>query len=265
MLPSLVRVTAGQNSKPAGLPLRSAMSPASVAMAISGGVLEPILTPIGRCTLATSLAGTPSSASAVRCGPWMPRIAHDANPARAARQRVTQLHAKLGPVMVGDDDVSAVAGDPVEASASSMPSVSAAFGPLRVRLHQNYPVPRVGAVTEQVAGDGRGEHRGEHLGCRWRRNSPVRNRAALVVHVPAVVAVPVIVAVRVIVLIVLRARHAYELATRAAAGQMPSRGDSGSDSGQDGNAGSWPDHGSRTTTADEQAGAAHATQCAEQD
>src|SRR6185437_16021302 len=54
--------------KPPGRPLRSAINPASVEIAISDGVLEPILSPIGRCTLATSSGATPSSASAWMCG-----------------------------------------------------------------------------------------------------------------------------------------------------------------------------------------------------
>ena len=58
----------GQNEKPPGRPLRSAISPARVAMAISGGVREPMFSPTGRCTRAMSSSGTPRSASAWMCG-----------------------------------------------------------------------------------------------------------------------------------------------------------------------------------------------------
>jgi hypothetical protein len=58
-----------QNSKPPERPLRSASRPAMVEIAISGGVLEPMLSPIGRCTRAISDAGTPSSVSIGMCGP----------------------------------------------------------------------------------------------------------------------------------------------------------------------------------------------------
>jgi hypothetical protein len=58
-----------QNSKPPERPLRSASRPAMVEIAISGGVLEPMLSPIGRCTRAISAAGTPSSVSIGMCGP----------------------------------------------------------------------------------------------------------------------------------------------------------------------------------------------------
>ena len=57
-----------QNSKPPGRPLRSAISPAMVASAISAGVREPMFSPIGRCTRAICSSGTPSAASAGMCG-----------------------------------------------------------------------------------------------------------------------------------------------------------------------------------------------------
>ena len=55
-------------SNPPGRPLRSAISPARVAIAISAGVREPMFRPIGRCTRAISASGTPSSVSAGMCG-----------------------------------------------------------------------------------------------------------------------------------------------------------------------------------------------------
>jgi signal transduction histidine kinase len=59
----------GQNEKPPGRPLRSAIRPASVASAISAGVREPMFSPTGRCTRAISAAGTPSAVRAGMCGP----------------------------------------------------------------------------------------------------------------------------------------------------------------------------------------------------
>ena len=113
--------------KPPGLPLRSAMRPASVEMAISGGVREPMLTPIGRCTLLISARRDAELGERGHVRPLVPGIAHDADPARAGRQRVTQLDAELGPVMIGHDDVGLTAGMPVRPSASSKPSAAASL------------------------------------------------------------------------------------------------------------------------------------------
>ena len=43
-------------------------------MAISAGVFEPMLSPIGRCTRAISSGGTPSSESISTCGPTCHRL-----------------------------------------------------------------------------------------------------------------------------------------------------------------------------------------------
>ena len=111
------------NSKPPGRSLRSASRPASADSAISGGVREPMFSPIGRCTRAMSASGTPSAASASHVRTRVPGVAHHADPARRAGQHVPQHRPQLGAVVVGDDDVGVA--DAATAGSAALTTTSA--------------------------------------------------------------------------------------------------------------------------------------------
>ena len=121
-------------------------------MAISAGVLEPMLRPTGRRTRPISAGVTPSSAGAATCAAGC-RGFHDADPARVAGKRVAEHRAKLGPVVVGDHHV----GPPVRVAAPDGVlrrggEVADGRGPLGVGLDKHWPVAGIAAVAE--AGDG---------------------------------------------------------------------------------------------------------------
>jgi DNA-binding transcriptional ArsR family regulator len=76
--------------------LRSAMRPASVARAISGGVREPIFRPTGRCTRLISSSPHPGGGISVHRHPQAPRVLRDAGLVRV-RQEAQRRWYELEP------------------------------------------------------------------------------------------------------------------------------------------------------------------------
>jgi len=158
----------------------------------------------------------------------VPGVAHDADPARASRERVPQLDAKLCPMMIGDDDVGPISREAAEPVCQLEAVGQGLFRPLRIRLDEHRPVTRIRGVAQQVGRYRRGEDGHQHSVFGRRRGGPVGDRAAVIVDVPGrtvrrvpVVVLPVLVVV--LLMLVRRTRHAYELAIRSAAGQPPPR------------------------------------------
>jgi hypothetical protein len=89
--------------------------------------------------------------------PGMVRIAHDADPAGLGRQRVAEDDAELGPVVIGEDHVRAVVEVVGDRGDQREPEGGGAGRARLVRLEQQATEPHVGAVSEQVTGDRRGE------------------------------------------------------------------------------------------------------------
>jgi hypothetical protein len=134
--------------------LRSAIRPASVAIAISAGTDIESDRPVHAADLVRRHAQFGQGRD-VRSR--VPGVAQDAHPARVAGQCVAEHRAQLGPVVIGDDHVSRpvrVAGDAVMHLSSG---VQQGLGPLGVGLDQHRPVASIAGVAQQEAGHGRGE------------------------------------------------------------------------------------------------------------
>ena len=139
-----------QNAKPPGLPFLLAISPATVAIAISAGVREPMFRPTGRCTWLICSSGTPSAASAGMCGARDTRVAHDADPPGPAVQGITEHDPEFRPVMIGDHHVSRPCREGHQGGLHHNAGFGSGAGAVQVRLHQHGAVAGVAAVPEQV-------------------------------------------------------------------------------------------------------------------
>ena len=133
-----------------------------MAIAISGGVLEPMFSPIGLCTLATSSGATPSSARAWMCGgsarglPMIPTQRADVASASL------QHHAEFLAVMIGHHDVGLAIGDRADARVHVEAVRVGLLGELGVGLDEHGPVAGVGGVPQQVLRDRRREDSDHH-------------------------------------------------------------------------------------------------------
>src|SRR6185312_2685528 len=146
----------GQKSNPPGRPFRSASRPARVETAISGGIREPMLIPIGRCTRAIFSGGTPSPVSAATCGPaWcgLPMMPIQRALVASASRRMTPSSDRV----VGEDHVRAVVEVVGDRGDQREPEGGGSSRARLVRLEQQATEPHVGAIPEQIAGDRRGE------------------------------------------------------------------------------------------------------------
>jgi hypothetical protein len=109
---------------------------------------------------------------------FVPRVAHDADPAGRPGQRVAQLLPQLLAVVVGDDDVREPAGQVVVQVGEAPNGCLSRRHPGGVGLDQHGAEAEVGAVAEQERRHRRGEDGDQQtVGRRGVLGRPVRHPA----------------------------------------------------------------------------------------